>query len=154
MADLFATKGTIYVVPRLAAANLVPYFGGAGLLNLLVDLKTPLGLVTIDDVVVSESDNLAQYSCLENKKVLYLFGENFGTIQVRCTAYMGATMAVVNDYTITNVLDKLRVSALKDVVRVRAFYKIYSFYLTNYTLGEMNHEFHSRSFTLNGVIAN
>lgn len=114
------------------------------------------GLITIDDIQVTERDIATPIVAVDDHRALYKFGKNFGEITVRGTIYLGSASNKSNGVVqrVTKAFKSLRLSSKSTPVNVSitSGYKCKA-YFTQFTFGEADPNFNKVSYIMGGLVA-
>lgn len=151
MADTFfnASRGCVTVIKRSGSSTGYKLEGfdtsGATYPTLLVDAQ------------ISEEDVVLPVTTLTEKKILYVFGSDFGTVQITGIIYLGPVgqksegLSMVKDF-----FDSKAISRSQDHSPVNlscpggVFYKVY---IKSLMITEPDGEFNRMRFIIGGIIA-
>ena len=104
---------------------------------------------------LTETDITQQIVTLDNTKLIYTFGSDFGQVSVTCAALLGSAgkatgqnFAAILEYFATN-----RVNTLKRPISVSVpGNKAYKWYLKNMAIGQADPQFHIQYIMLSGPV--
>jgi len=113
--------------------------------------------ILLTSVTLGQRDIVGQAACLENQKVFYTFGQNFGNIQITGEILLGALAdAKAQDegiQTLREFFANYRVSVFKKPVAVTISRNEAVFaYLVGLDIGNLDAEFNILPFTFHGVL--
>lgn len=113
--------------------------------------------ILLTAVTLGQRDIVGQAACLENQKVFYTFGQNFGNIQITGEILLGALAdAKAQDegiQTLREFFANYRVSVFKKPVAVTISRNEAVFaYLVGLDIGNLDSEFNILPFTFHGVL--
>lgn len=113
-------------------------------------------LITVDDVNITDKDLVLPVTAVDDKRVFYRFGKNFGQIQVIGTVYCGcAGRSYINSALgkVQQAFESIRVSksGRPKNVSVSSGFKCKA-YFTDLTLGQVDAEHNSIKYVLSGYV--
>lgn len=113
--------------------------------------------ILLTGVTIGQRDIVGQAACLENQKVFYTFGQNFGNIQITGEILLGALAdAKAQDegiQTLREFFANYRVSVFKKPVAVTISRNEAVFaYLVGLDIGNLDAEFNILPFSFHGVL--
>lgn len=116
------------------------------------------GLIVIDSIEPTEREIAVPVVCVDNFRVLYRFGKNFGALTVTGKVYLGSSAkgkaASTAMKTLKSSFEKIRLSSTKKPKKVSATDGFTcKAYFVELKLGAANAEFHYIEYTLQGIIA-
>lgn len=115
------------------------------------EFNSPILLTSIE---FNQVDITNQVPCLDNVKVFYSFGQNFGQVAISGEILMGP-LGAINYDGVNRLVDffwKNRVSVKKKPIAVSAANNSYFVYLTGLRIGQVNADFHILPFTMFGTL--
>jgi hypothetical protein len=153
--NFFPSRGCVYAVPD-------PSSGGAGFYS-LEGLQTGQtsgtvsGVILLQGVDLRVGDIIQPVVTLENTKVLYTFGSDFGNVSIGGEILLGPANAEANSPSfnlITSYFDTNRVAISQKPVKLSMpGSKSYFVYLQGLSIGRVDPEFHIQPFAFAGIIA-
>ena len=118
--------------------------------------KVGKGLITIDDIQVTEKDIATPIVAVDDHRALYKFGKNFGEITVRGTIYLGSTSNKSNNVVqkVAKAFKSLRLSTKSQPtnVSITSGYKCKA-YFTQMSFGEADPNFNKIQYIIGGLVA-
>jgi len=150
MAILAPCRGNVYRV------NPVPGSGDSGFYY-IPDLQAKKGdgdALLIMSVSPQETDVVSPVVTLENTKILYSFGSNFGNITISGMVLLGKSGSPGKSLkTIIDFFETRRVSKKSEAVSVMGPSVGWRVFLTGLQIGEADSVNNTQSFQLSGIIA-
>jgi len=147
----FPARGCVYIPPSSGGQ------AGVGFYRLNPPLtggskETPILIMGAE---LTETDITQQIVTLDNTKLIYTFGSDFGQVSVTCAALLGSAgkatgqnFAAILEYFATN-----RVNTLKRPISVSVpGNKAYKWYLKNMAIGQADPQFHIQYIMLSGPV--
>ena len=169
--DFFAARGTFYqftvddsqspgtyAVEGLsqnfsAIISSDPNAAAASLLFQSQAIQTPL---LITNITIGQSDIVSQIPCLNNVKVFYSFGQNFGQVQITGELFLGALgaddIAITGYKRLTDFFDQNRVSKGSVPIKISIARKGYFMYLVGMSIMRIVEDMHVLPFALFGTL--
>jgi len=150
---ILSARGAFYQVSLLDATNSSKSVYAVDKLTINVDTTSPKSPILIDGIRTRESDIVSRTPCLNNFKVYYSFGQNFGDISVSGVVLLGP-MGDVNTDGVKRLRDffaKYRVSEYQQTIVVNAMDKSYSMFLEGIQIMEVDRDYHVMPFALFGT---
>ena len=117
----------------------------------LINSKSP---ILITGIEFNQSDIVSQMPCLNNFKVFYSFGQNFGQVVITGEVLLGP-LGDVNVDGVNRVVDffwKYRVSERHLPIAVSVAWNAYFVYLTGMRIGQIDPQFHVMPFVMIGTL--
>lgn len=150
MAILAPCRGNVYKVNPIDGAGESGFYTVEGL-----QAKKGQGdALLIMSVSPQKSDVVAPVITLENTRILYSFGANFGNITVSGMILLGKSgVPGTSLSTIVNFFEKYRVSKSPSPVKVSGPGVGWNVFFTGLNIGEADSVSNSQSFALTGIIA-
>jgi len=150
MAILTPCRGNVYKV------NPVEGSGDSGFykVNGLEGKKGPGDALLIMSVSPQKSDVVAPVITLENTRILYSFGANFGNITISGLLLLGKSGQPGQCLkTLTDFFDSKRVSKSSSSINVTGPGSSWKVFLTGLSVGEADSVNNTQPFALTGIIA-
>ena len=113
--------------------------------------------ILINGIKISQTDIYGQVPCLENVKVFYTFGQNFGQVAIAGEMLLGP-MGETNMIgggglkQLTDWFNEMRVSKKKKPIKVSVLKEAYYVYLTGMDLLPVDANVHIMPFVLYGIL--
>lgn len=118
--------------------------------------KVGSGLITIDNIEVTESDIATPVVAVDNYRAIYRFGQAFGKINIQGTLYFGCHSGAASSVVgmVTSAFNQLRLSSQKRPINVSiaSGYKCKA-YLTSLTFGSTDQQFDKVTYVISGIVA-
>lgn len=125
----------------------------------LYELDPPLSHANIPILInaapTTRSDISSMVSCLENVKVIYSFGQDFGTIEIVGEVLLGPSGTInAGERILEDYFQKYRMSNYKKMVKLSSTSGNTKtpFFLISYSKGSVDPETHILPFTFSGVV--
>jgi hypothetical protein len=150
---ILSARGAIYQVSLVDASESSVAFSGVEHLTIDPDDRSPFSPILIDGISTSESDIVSRTSCLNNFKVYYSFGQNFGNIAIRGSVLLGP-LGHVNTHGVERLMDffaTYRVSVYKKAIKASLLGKAYFLFLEGMEIGDVDTNYHVLPFLLRGT---
>ena len=153
MSDFFPARGCMFIVPSLNAGTSKGFYGLEGLTT------GPIGknnsIVLLQGVDYMDTDIIAPVVTLENTKILYTFGSNFGNISIIGEILVGpAGWLTTGSRDVQNYFNEKRVSKKKEPVTLSMNGSKYlSVFLQGLRIGTMSPDTHVQPFAFIGIVA-
>jgi hypothetical protein len=149
MSDNFlSARGCIFLVPATGS--------GKGFYSLQPSIASSADSpVFIQGVTLNDNDLIAPVKTLDNMKVIYTFGQDFGNVTIQGEILLGPDsskaggVAALVEWFTTNRVSKSK-SAVSVSLPGRVAYKFYPYGLG---IGAVDPEHHIQAFAITGVIA-
>lgn len=110
--------------------------------------------VLIMNISIGQSDITSQVPCLDNFKVIYVFGQNFGNVGINGIVLLGRDGDLQRDGVeqIRDFFNRNRVSKKLDPIRISVSNNGYLVYLTGLQIGAIDPHFHILPFAMSGIL--
>ena len=115
-------------------------------------LQYPILLLQVQ---IAQSDLVSAVACLDNFKVLYTFGQNFGQVQIGGEVLLGSIGTAGEARAAQRLRDffaKYRISVWKQPIKLSTLGTSYLVYLTGMQLGAVDTNFNVLPFVLTGML--
>lgn len=151
LVKLASTYGPgIYAIDELTRSVIAPDFTGQ-VQDRPGETNSPILLTSIE---FNQVDITSQVPCLNNVKVFYSFGQNFGQVVISGEVLLGPLGNLSYDGVnrLVGFFWKHRVSVLKKPVAISVANNSYFVYLTGLRIGQVNADFHILPFVMFGTL--
>jgi hypothetical protein len=150
MAILTPCRGNVYKVDPVEGAGDSGFYKVEG----LEAKKGPGDALLIRSVSPQKSDVVAPVITLENTRILYSFGANFGNITISGMLLLGKSGEPGQCLkTLTDFFESNRVSKSSSPINVTGPSTAWKVFLTGLSIGEADSVNNTQSFALTGIIA-
>lgn len=126
-----------------------------GLDSLLNSYRDGPGCIIVQDVQYEEKDVFLPILAVNDKRIIYRFGKNFGRFTIICTAYVmdckGSLKIKLNK--IQEAFEKVRLASKANPSNVSACGLKCKVYYTNLEIGRVDPKANSINFSITGVVA-
>lgn len=114
------------------------------------------GLITIDNIEVTEQDIATPIVAVDNYRAIYRFGQGFGRINIQGTLYFGCHSSAASSVVgrVTSAFNQLRLASKKKPVNVSiaSGYKCKA-YLISMSFGQADQQFDKVTYVISGLVA-
>ena len=152
MAESFlSTRGCVYKFTYSGSG------GGPGLFS--INPGFPAGNaaspILLDGVDLADQDIVYPVVTVENFKVIYVFGKDYGSANIRGTCLLGSSNASGGSFSrVVQYFEENRISNSKKPIQVSVGQKAYNVYLVGLVIGQPDPTFNILPFSFIGTIAN
>jgi hypothetical protein len=110
--------------------------------------------ILLDSIELGYTDITSQVPCLDNQKVIYEFGQNFGNVSISGVVLLGplGNMSYDGVKRLLTFFHKWRVSVAKHPVAVDVAGEGKYVYLTGLRIGQVDPQFHVLPFVMSGTL--
>lgn len=126
-----------------------------GLDSLLNSYRDGPGCIVVQDVHYEEKDVFLPILAVNDKRIIYRFGKNFGQFTINCIAYVmdckGSLKIKLNK--IQEAFEKVRLASKASPSNVSACGLKCKVYYTNLEMGRVDPQHNSINFSITGVVA-
>lgn len=150
MAIITPCRGNVYRVNPVGGSGNIGFY----YIPELQAKKGPGDALLIMSVSPQKSDVVAPIITLENTRILYSFGANFGNITISGMLLLGKSGTPGQSLkTLVDFFDSKRVSKSSGPINVAGPSTAWKVFLTGLNIGEADSVTNSQSFALTGIIA-
>ena len=143
---LLSSRGTIFIANSEA---------GSGKFVLFPELKvTETSIPLIRDILIDDRDIVAKVACLDDMKVIYSFGKDFGSVTIMGECLLGSDCkSYTSDGDVADYFEENRISnKLEAIAFSIAGARAYDFYLTGLQFLNYDPEYNILPFILTGAM--